>query len=86
MEGYDDHPDLQDRRNSVRISFDDEEYVSRAGINKPRVTNLEKLKIGFVTYLKEVDPSLLDCKVEFCYGIEGIVDHELARTAQNYNQ
>ena len=64
MEGHEHHPDVQDRGDIVRISFDDKEQVSRAGINKPRVENLQELKIGFVTYLKEVDPTLLECKVE----------------------
>ena len=52
MEAHEDHPDVQDRGDSFRIMFDDKEQESRAGINKPRVANLEELKIGFVTYLK----------------------------------
>ena len=68
MKRHEDHPDVQDRGDSLRISFDDKEQVSRAGMNKSRVANLEELKIGFFTYFKEVDPSLLECKV-FFYGI-----------------
>ena len=48
----------------MRISFDDKEQVSRAGINKPRVASLDELKNEFVAYLKKIDPSLLECEVE----------------------
>ena len=66
MEGHEDHHDVKDRGDSIIISVDDKEPVSRAVINKPRVANCEELKFGFVTYLKEVDPSLLEYKVEKC--------------------
>ena len=65
MEGHEDHLDVQDRGDSFRISFDDKEQVSRVIIKKPRVANIQDLKIGFVTYLKEVNLSLLECKVDF---------------------
>ena len=64
LEVHEDSLDVQDRGDSIIICFNYKEKVSRAVINKPRVTNLDELKIGSVTNLKEADPSLLECNVE----------------------
>ena len=65
MEDDEDHPDVQDRGDCVRIGFKaDDEQLKRAAASNPRTASLEELKIAFVTYLKEEKHELLDCKVD----------------------
>ena len=64
LDGDDDHPDVQDRGNCVRIAFNKYEQVERSSRSRPRIASLEELKIAYVTWLKEHRKDLLACKIE----------------------
>ena len=59
-------PDVVDGGDSIRITFDPEEQVKRAGKSKgqARIGTTDELRISFVMYLKQFDPEKLECEVE----------------------
>lgn len=63
-EREEDHPNIQDRVDYVRIEFKSNEQLKSVGVLYHRITTLEELKNIFVTYLKEEKHQLLKCKVE----------------------
>ena len=69
----DNDSDVEDRGMHIRVPFDSEEQRERAGVSKPRIANLEELKVAFVTYLKENDCSALNCEVENIMKKEGFI-------------
>ena len=48
----------------LRVNFSYEEQIARKTKNRPKVASVDKLKVGFVKYLKEKKPELLECEVE----------------------
>lgn len=62
---------VEDRGEFVRVPFFLEEQQQRASATKPRIANLDELKIAFVTYLKENSPEALECIVENVFREKG---------------
>ena len=55
---------LEDRGDCIRVPFNADEQIGRAGKSKPCCANLEELKISFLNWMRENKPELLACKVE----------------------
>jgi hypothetical protein len=60
----DDHDNIDDRGDCIRIPFNPEEQKQMASQSKPLVANAAELKVAFVTYVKENKPDLLECQVK----------------------
>ena len=61
----DEHDDeIEDRGDCIRIIFDRDEQIGRAGQTKPRVASLDELKISFLNWMKDNKPEFLARKVE----------------------
>ena len=43
------YDDAQDRGDCIRIDFNTDEQLKRAGVNSPRVRTLNELKLSFIT-------------------------------------
>jgi hypothetical protein len=56
--------DVQDRGDCIRVPFDKEEQGQTGGVRRPRVANVQELKVAYCNYLKEEKPERLECKVE----------------------
>ena len=61
LEVDEEHPDVQDRGDCVRIEFISGEQKKRASATNPRICTIEELIIAFVHYLKDQLPSALEC-------------------------
>ena len=59
---YDEY--MEDRGDCIRISFIPNEQIGRSSKSKPHIATMNELKLSFVKWIKQNDPSLLDCKVE----------------------
>jgi DDE superfamily endonuclease len=47
-----------------RVVFNPEKFKERSGSNKPFVPTIEEMKMGLLSYFKENNLELLECKVE----------------------
>ena len=55
---------MEDCGDCICISFIPNEQIGRSSKSKPHIATLNELKLSFVKWIKENDPSLLACKVE----------------------
>ena len=55
---------LEDRGKFVGLNFDAEEQKGRAGVSKPRIGNVQDLKVAYLKWLKENRPEKLLCQFE----------------------
>ena len=64
-------PGVQDIGDAVRVAFNAEEQMQTANLWKPRVGNLDELKIAFATWLQENNKEALQCIVETMFAKKG---------------
>ena len=55
---------FEDAGEFVRVDFDPEEQIQRAGANRPHVATVQELQVAYLIWLRACKPSKLECEFE----------------------